>query len=461
MPHICPVALSYETEIGSFNGEEGRGAGAVRFDFGMVDTGAVAWVLASSALVLLMTPGVAFLYGGMARAKNMLSMIMQSYVVIALVSVLWVLIAYSLAFGGGSPVVGDLHFVGLSHMNEVVPGFTGKNKMVIPPLLYAVFQMMFAVITPALLTGSAAERWRFGSFVPFMAAWSILVYAPVAHWVFSPVGWANRAGALDFAGGTVVHANSGAAGLAMAMVLGRRQGTDTRPHSLPFTLLGAALLWFGWFGFNAGSALQANELAVYAFVNTNTATAVAMLTWISVERWLFGKATTLGAASGAVAGLVAITPCAGYVNPIGSIFVGALAGLGCSVAVIAVSRTSFVDDAFDVVGLHLVGGVIGSLAVGLFATKTVNPQGADGLFYGGGLRQFGLQAMTVVAVVVYSAGMTFALGKLLGLILGDNRVSRNEELQGLDRSLHGESAYDFFPGISHANRPEPPGEARR
>ncbi|MGH3380540.1 MAG: ammonium transporter, partial [Actinoallomurus sp.] len=223
----------------------------MRFDFTSVDTGATAWVLTSSALVLIMTPGVAFLYGGMVRAKNVLSTMMQSYVIMALVSVIWVAGTYSLAFGRGNAFIGDLHFAGLTHMDEVVPGFTGGSAQVIPPLVYAVFQMMFAVITPALITGSAAERWRFGSFVPFMVLWSVLVYAPVAHWVFSPVGWAARMGALDFAGGTVVHCNAGAAGLAMAVVLGRRVGwprEQMRPNNVPFTLLGAALLWFGWFG---------------------------------------------------------------------------------------------------------------------------------------------------------------------------------------------------------------------
>ncbi len=416
----------------------------MQFDFTTVDTGATAWVLASSALVLIMTPGVAFLYGGMVRAKNVLSVMLQSYVVMALVSVIWVACSYSLAFGRGNAFIGDLHFAGLTHMDEAVPGFTGAGAQVIPPLVYAVFQMMFAVITPALITGSTAERWRFGPFVLFMVLWSILVYAPVAHWVFSPVGWAARAGALDFAGGTVVHCNAGAAGVAMAVVLGRRIGwprEQMRPNNVPFTLLGAALLWFGWFGFNSGSALKADGLAAYAFVNTNTATAAAMLTWLAVERLRYGRATALGAASGAVAGLVAITPCAGFVDPRGSIAVGVLAGLGCVLA-LPLKDLLNIDDSLDVAGLHLVGGVIGSLAAGLFATKAVNPNGADGLLYGGGTRQLMLQAIAVAVVVAYSFAATYLIGAILGRLTGHhNRVAAKSETMGLDLALHGETAY--------------------
>lgn len=443
----------------------------MQFDFGTLDTGATAWVLASSALVMLMTPGVAFLYGGMARTKNVLSVVMQSLVSIALVSVTWALVSYSLAFGRGNRVIGDLHFAGLAHMDEIVPGFTGSQAMTIPPLLYVVFQMMFAVVTMALMTGGTAERWRFGAFVPFAVLWSILVYAPLAHWVFSPEGWAHRSGALDFAGGTVVHANTGAAALAMVLVVGPRR-SNAQPHNLPLALLGAVLLWFGWFGFNAGSALGANEVAVYAFINTQLAAAVAVLAWLLSEAWWTGKPTTLGAASGAVAGLVAITPCSGYVNPVGAIFVGALAGLGCFVAVTAISTTtseSTVDDAFDVVGLHLFGGVIGSLAVGLFATTTVNANGDNGLFYGGGWRLLGLQTGTVLAVAAYSFCATWLLGKGVGLALASgrvrpviaalarrrrrdpnrfarmpdrrNRVHPEHEERGLDIALHAERAY--------------------
>jgi Amt family ammonium transporter len=411
---------------------------------GKIDTGATAWVLAASALVLLMTPGVAFFYGGMVRAKHVLSMLMQNFMTMALVSVVWVLVAFSLAFGKGNAFIGDLHFAGLAHIDEVLPGYTGAKALVIPPLVFAIFQMMFAIITPALVTGSTADRWRFGAFVPFMIIWSVLVYAPIAHWVFSPEGWADKAGALDFAGGTVVHSNCGAAGLAMALVLGRRRGWPShqmRPHNLPFVLLGAALLWFGWFGFNAGSALSADSLAGYAFINTNTAASVGMLTWVCVERLRYGKATTLGAASGVVAGLVAITPCAGYVSPVGAIVIGLLAGAGCALAVTLKTWLGY-DDALDVVGVHLVGGVIGSLGVGLFATKTINPLGANGLFYGGGYSQLGSQTVTVLAVVSYSFVVTYMLGTVLGRLVG-NRVGSREETGGLDLSVHGEAAYEL------------------
>ena len=414
------------------------------FDLSKIDTGATAWVLASSALVLLMTPGLAFFYGGMVRAKHVLSVMMQNFAVVALASLTWVLVTFSLAFGRGNALIGDLHFAGLNNMDEVLPGFTGAHALVIPPLVFAIFQMMFAVITPALMTGSTADRWRFGAFVPFIIGWSILVYAPVAHWVFSPEGWAEHAGALDFAGGTVVHANAGAAGLAMALVLGRRRGWPTeqmRPHNLPFVLLGAALLWFGWFGFNAGSALKADNLAAYAFVNTNTAASVGLLSWVAVERLRFGKATTLGAASGAVSGLVAVTPCAGFVSPLGAAVVGMLSGAGCALAVTLKTWLGF-DDSLDVVGVHLVGGVIGSLGVGLFATKAINPLGADGLFYGGGYGQLAVQGVTVVAVVGYSFTVTYVLGTVLGRLVG-NRVPPRDELSGMDLSVHGESAYEM------------------
>jgi len=424
----------------------------VKFDFSDIDSGASAWVLVSAALVLLMTPGIAFFYGGMVRSKHVLTMLMQCFMVMALVSITWIVVAYSLAFGEGNRLVGDLHFGFLSHMDEVVPGYTGTSAMVIPPLIFVIFQMMFAVITPALITGSTADRWRFEAFVPFMIIWSILVYAPVAHWVFSPVGWAEHIGntrALDFAGGTVVHANAGAAGLAMALVLGRRRGSpdEMRAHNLPFVMLGTALLWFGWFGFNAGSALRPSgtthdtQVAAYAFVNTNTATAMALLTWVLMERLYRGRATTLGAASGAVAGLVAITPCAGFVSPAGAIAVGALSALGCGVAVTMKTRLGY-DDALDVAGLHLVGGVIGSLGVGLFATTSVNPAGSNGLFYGGGFQQLGAQAVTVIAVVAYSFMVTLVLGGVLGRMLR-NRVTPEQEEEGLDQSIHGERAYTF------------------
>jgi Amt family ammonium transporter len=414
------------------------------FDFGSVDTGATAWVLASSALVLLMTPGLAFFYGGMVRAKNVLGILMQNFATIALVSLVWVVVEFSLAFSKGNGFVGDLHFAGLQHMDEALPGYVGDAAQVIPPIVFVAFQLMFAVITPALITGATAERWRFSAFTWFIVGWSVLVYGPVAHWVFSPEGWAARSGALDFAGGTVVHINAGAAALAMAIVLGRRQGwpaETARPHNLPFVMLGTGLLWFGWFGFNSGSALAANNLAGFAFVNTNTATAAAFLSWIGVEKIRYGKVTTLGAASGAVSGLVAVTPCAGFISPLGALALGLVTGAVCALAVSLKTWLGY-DDSLDVVGVHLGGGLVGSLAVGLLATTTINPAGADGLFYGGGYHQLGVQAIAACAVGIYSFVVTFLLGKFLGRVFG-HRVRARDEHTGLDLSLHGELAYEF------------------
>jgi Amt family ammonium transporter len=414
------------------------------FDFDSVDTGATAWVLASAALVLLMTPGLAFFYSGMVRAKHALAMLMQNYVVIGIVSLVWVLVGFSLAFGQGNGFIGDFRLAGLQHMGDVIPGYVDNAAQVIPPTVFVVFQLMFAVITPALILGSTADRWKFGAFVPFVALWSILVYSPVAHWVFSPQGWLFQRGALDFAGGTVVHINAGVAGLALAIFLGRRRGwprQPMRPHNVPFVLLGAGLLWFGWFGFNAGSALGANQLAGYAFVNTNTATAVALLCWIGVEKLRDGRATTLGAASGAVAGLVAITPAAGFVSPLGSIAVGAIAGGGCALAV-ALKGMVRIDDSLDVVAVHLVGGILGSLSVGLFATVDTNPLGADGLFYGGGFGLLGKQALAVISVIGYTFVVTMIIAFVLNLVIR-MRVPAEVEDEGLDYALHGETAYEF------------------
>jgi Amt family ammonium transporter len=408
--------------------------------------------------VLLMTPGLAFFYGGMVRAKHTLGMLMQNFVTIGIVSIVWVAVSFSLAFGKGNGFVGDLHFAGLQHMTEVLPGYTGNFAQVIPPMVFVVFQLMFAVITPALITGSTADRWKFGHFVPFVAIWSIVVYGPVAHWVFSPEGWLFQKGALDFAGGTVVHINAGAAGLAMALLLGRRAGwprEQMRPHNVPFVLLGAGLLWFGWFGFNAGSALGANNLAGYAFVNTNTATAAAMLGWLLVEKLRDGKATTLGAASGAVAGLVAITPCAGFVSPLGSIAVGFLAGGICAFAILLKHKLGY-DDALDVVGVHLIGGIVGSLCVGLFSTLDTNSLGADGLFYGGGWTLLGHQAIAVGAVMGYSFVMTLVIGLVLKFFVR-MRMTPDEEREGMDYVLHGETAYELAAttggGFGSASRP--------
>ena len=416
-------------------------------DFQSLNAGDTAWVLASAALVLLMTPGLAFFYGGMVRSKNVLGMLMQNYVAIGIVSVLWVLVAYSLAFGanGFGGFAGNLHQFGLAHMGEQVAGYTdGKHYLqTIPPLVFVAFQLMFAVITPALITGASADRLKFGAYCVFIGAWLLLVYAPIAHWVFSPEGWLFKRGAEDFAGGTVVHANAGAAGLALAIVLGKRLGwkkDPMRPHNLPFTLLGAGLLWFGWFGFNAGSALGANNLAGYAFVNTNTATAAAMLGWIIVEKLRDGHSTTLGAASGAVAGLVAITPAAGFVSPMGSIVLGFIAGALCSLAVLLKYKLGY-DDALDVVGVHLVGGVAGALLIGFLGTKATGI-GLDGVFYGGGWHLMKLQAECVGAAVGYSFVATFILAKVIDWVMG-LRLTPDEEQEGMDTVLHAETAYDF------------------
>jgi ammonium transporter, Amt family len=422
------------------------------FDFSKLDTGSTAWLLASSALVLIMTPGLAFFYGGMVRAKNVLGMLMQNFFCMGLVSLLWVLVTYSLAFGGRNGLIGGLHFAGLQHMDEQVPGYTGPLAQAIPPMLFAAFQLMFAIITPALITGGSADRFRFGAFAVFISLWSIVVYAPVAHWVFSPTGWLFKRGAEDFAGGTVVHANAGAAAVAIAIVLGRRRGWpggNFRPHNLPFVLLGAGMLWFGWFGFNAGSALSAGKLASYAFMNTNTATATALLGWIAVERMRDGKATTLGAASGAVAGLVAITPACGFVSPLGSIAIGFAAGCLCALST-AIKGKVGIDDALDVGAVHLVGGALGALMIGLLGTKDTG--GVDGLFYGGGTHLLVEQATAVVSVVLYSFSVTLIIGYLVKFSWRI-RLSRDQEFMGMDIALHGEIAYELEPPRTPAAAP--------
>ena len=408
-----------------------------------LDSGDTAWVLVCTALVLLMTPGLAFFYGGMVRAKSVLSMLMQNYVCIAVVTVVWVVLGYTIAFGSdaGGGLLGGLRFTGLAHTAEPVPGLT----LHIPPLLFMAFQLMFAVITAALISGAIADRVRFGGFVVFAALWSLLVYSPLAHWVFSPQGWLAKLGLLDFAGGTVVEINCGAAALALAIVVGRRHGWPREampPHSLPLTLLGAGLLWFGWFGFNAGSSLRADGLAVHALVNTHLAGVGGLLAWIAMERFKTGVATTLGAASGAVAGLVAITPACGYLDPMPSLLLGLLAGAGCEQAVQLKYRLGY-DDSLDVVGVHFVGGVIGTLFLGLFATSAFNPAVLhEGLLYGGGFGQLGRQAVGVLAATAWSFGATYLLAVAVNRVI-PLRVSQEEEATGLDQALHSESAYDF------------------
>jgi Amt family ammonium transporter len=408
-----------------------------------IDSGDTGWVLVCTALVMLMTPGLAFFYAGMVRAKSVLSMLMQNYVCLAVVSVTWVVLGYTLAFGEdvGGGLLGGFRFTGLAHMTEPVPGY----ELSIPPLLFMVFQLMFAILTTALISGALADRVRFGAFVLFAGLWSLLVYAPLAHWAFAPGGWMVEYGILDFAGGYVVEINCGAAALAVALVVGRRHGWPREampPHSLPLTLLGAGLLWFGWFGFNAGSALHADGLAVQALVNTHLAAVGGLLAWIGMERLRNGAATTLGAASGAVAGLVAITPACGYLDALPALLLGLIAGGACVLAVQLKYRFGY-DDSLDVVGVHFVGGVIGTLFLGLFATAGVNAAVAhDGLFYGGGLGQLGRQAVGVIAATAFSFVATYLLARAVDAVI-PLRVSEEEEATGLDQALHSESAYDF------------------
>lgn len=408
------------------------------------DSGDTAWVLACTALVLLMTPGLAFFYAGMVRSKHVLGMLMQNFASIAVVSVTWTVCGYALAFGAdtGLGLIGDLRMGGLVHAADAVPGF---DSLTVPPLAFMGFQLMFAIITTALLSGAAADRMKFGAFVTFITLWSVLVYAPLAHWSFAPSGWLAKAGLLDFAGGTVVEICSGASALALALVLGRRRGWPEEampPHNLPLTMLGAGLLWFGWLGFNAGSALGANDLAAHALVATHLAGVGGMLGWLAVEKRLVGSATTLGGASGAVAGLVAITPAAGFVQPLPALGLGVLAGAICLLAVRLKFRFRY-DDSLDVVGVHFVGGVVGTLFVGLFASTAVNSVVTrQGLFLGGGFGQLERQALGVVAAAAFAFVVTFALAQLLHRTIG-LRVSADHETQGLDSSQHAETAYEF------------------
>jgi Amt family ammonium transporter len=403
------------------------------------DSGDTAWVLASAALVLLMTPGLAFFYGGMVRGKNVLNMLMMNFIVMGLVGIVWVMAGYTLAFGDGGSLIGDFQHWKLNHTE----GLSGT----IPTLAFVMFQAMFAIITPALFTGSIADRIKFGPFITIVVVWSLLVYSPIAHWVWQSNGWLFKLGAEDFAGGTVVHANAGAAGLALAIVLGKRKGwpkEPMRPHNLPFVLLGAGLLWFGWFGFNAGSALGANATAAIAFTTTSTATSAAMLGWVLTEKVRDGHPTTLGAASGAVAGLVAITPACAFVSPLGSIVLGLLAGAICCLATGLKFRFGY-DDALDVVGVHLVGGVLGALLIG-FLGNAKTGVGANGLLYGGGFTQLGKQAAAVGASVAYSFVATLIIAYVVKAAFKGLRVSEETEVEGLDINLHAETAYESLTG---------------
>ncbi len=409
-----------------------------------IDTGDTSWLLISTALVMLMTPALGFFYGGLVRKKNVLSTIMHSFFILALISIVWVLWGYTLAFGpdvGGAGIIGGLDWFGLNGVGLEPNKDYGAT---VPHQLFMAFQMMFAVITPALITGAFAERKRFKAFVIFTVLWSTLVYSPLAHWVWGVGGWIRNLGALDFAGGTVVHISSGTAALVCALVLGKRIGygkEQMEAHDVTMVVLGAGLLWFGWFGFNAGSAIGSNGLAVSAFVVTHIAAAMGALTWTTLSWIRQGQPSVLGAAAGAVAGLVAITPASGFVNVMGSMIIGFGAGALCYGAVILKNRLGF-DDALDVWAVHGVGGMWGALATGFFATKAVNAAGADGLFYGGGFDQVWKQLVALLAAVAYSGVMTFVILKAIGFVVG-LRVPDKQELAGLDVAQHGEKAYEL------------------
>jgi Amt family ammonium transporter len=404
-----------------------------------LDTGDTAWMLLATALVMLMTPGLALFYGGMVRKKNVLGTMMQSLMALAVVSLQWVLVGYTLAFGptlGGA--IGALTWFGLRGVGAAPdPTYAAT----IPHLLFMAFQMMFAIITPALIFGSVAERMKFKAFLVFMLLWTTIVYDPLAHWVWGAGGWLHGLGALDFAGGLVVHISAGYTALIAALWLGKRRGYPHEPmppHNLPLTVIGAALLWFGWFGFNAGSALAANGLAAIAFVNTNTAAAAAILAWVFIEWWKHGKPTVLGGVSGAVAGLVAITPAAGFVEPWAAILIGLAAGAVCYGAVNLRFKLGY-DDSLDAFGVHGVGGTLGALLTGLFASKAINPAGANGLFYGNP-HQFVIQVVSVLISIGFVSAASLVLFKVTDLLVG-LRLEHSAEVDGMDLAEHGESGY--------------------
>jgi len=406
-----------------------------------MSAGDTAFVLMSAALVMFMTPGLALFYGGMVRHKNVLGTLMQSFILLGLVTLQWVLWGYSLSFGTDhAGIIGGLEWLGLRGVGmEPSPDY----GTTIPHMAFMVFQCMFAVITVALITGAFAERMKFSAFLLFGLLWSTFVYNPLAHWVWGAGGWMGRMGALDFAGGTVVHISSGVSALAAALIIGRRIGygsTAYIPHNLPMTITGAAILWFGWFGFNAGSALACNGLAANAFVVTHVASGLAALTWILMERLHRGQPTTLGAASGAVAGLVAITPASGFVGPMSAIVIGGLAGVICYGGILIKARLGY-DDSLDVVGIHGLGGTWGALATGLFASTAVNPDGADGLFFGNP-HQLWIQLISVIASMAFAFIMAVIILKVVDAVIG-LRVSEEDEMKGLDISLHNETGYTF------------------
>jgi len=405
-----------------------------------INPGDTAFVLVSAALVLLMTPGLALFYGGMVRKKNVLATIMQSFIMIALITIEWVYLGYSMSFGPDvSGIIGNLSWLGLKGVGAAPnPNYAPT----IPHSVFMIYQCMFAVITPALITGAFAERLRFVPFLIFSLLWAILVYNPVCHWIWGAGGWLKAKGVLDFAGGLVVHLTSGAAALAAALVIGKRRGWGKEPfvpHNLPMTLLGAGLLWFGWFGFNGGSALAADAIAATAFISTHLAAVSAMAMWVLVE-WIHrGNPTTLGAASGAIAGLATVTPAAGFISPNSAIIIGIIAGACCYLGVLAKEKFNY-DDSLDVVGIHGLGGLIGTICLGIFASKAINPNGANGLL-AGNPSFLGTQVFAVVVVAVYAFIVSFILFKVIDLLIG-LRVSDEDEIKGLDKSLHSETAYN-------------------
>ncbi len=404
-----------------------------------VDTGDTAWILVSAALVMLMTPGLAMFYGGMVRSKNVLGTIMHSFIAIALVSIQWILFGYSLSFGPDiKGIIGSLDWAGLSGVG-LAPN--RDYAATVPHLAFMAYQMMFAVITPALISGAFAERMKFSAYLLFTLAWTTVVYDPVAHWVWGNNGWLKQMGVLDFAGGIVVHATSGFSALAAALYIGKRKGflqEPMPPHDLPLTVLGAGLLWFGWFGFNAGSALSSGELATMAFVTTHTAAVSATMTWILVEWYHRGKPTMFGAATGAIAGLATITPAAGYVGPISALLIGIAAGLLCYTALNAKTKFGY-DDSLDAFGVHGVGGTLGTLMAGVFASVAINAGGANGLLFGNA-HQLAVQAGSVLLIAAYSFVISMVIFKTIDATIG-LRVDKDEETEGLDISQHGEAGY--------------------
>jgi Amt family ammonium transporter len=404
-----------------------------------IDSGDTAWVLMSTALVMLMTPGLALFYGGMVRSKNVLGTIMHSFIAIALVSIQWILFGYSLSFGPDvNGVIGNLSWAGLGNVG-LTPN--ADYAPTVPHLAFMVYQMMFAVITPALISGAFAERIKFSSFLLFTLAWTTIVYDPVAHWVWGAGGWLKNLGVLDFAGGIVVHATSGFSALAAALYIGKRKGflqEHMPPHDLPMTVLGAGLLWFGWFGFNAGSALSSGSLATMAFVTTHTAAVSATLTWTFVEWMHRGKPTMFGAATGAIAGLATITPAAGFVGPLPALFIGMAAGVLCYIALNAKTKFKY-DDSLDAFGVHGVGGTLGTIMAGVFASVAINAAGANGLLFGNP-KQLAVQIGSVALVAVYSFAVSLGLFKIIDMVIG-LRVDAEQETVGLDISQHGEAGY--------------------